>query len=135
MKKIRITHLITLVAVCLALSSATANAAALSEKDTQFLAGYEKAHAALAADDLGAAKAAAAELGTEGAELSKSSSLKDARAAFEKLSAKAKQLAAGQAGYHIAHCPMLNKDWVQTSTTISNPYGGKEMVGCGEIQK
>jgi len=135
MKKIRITHLITLVAVCLALSSATANAAALSEKDTQFLAGYEKAHSALAADDLSGAKAAGGDLGTEGAELSKSGSLKDARAAFEKLSAKAKQLAAGQAGYHIAHCPMLNKDWVQTSTTISNPYGGKEMVGCGEIQK
>ena len=135
MKKLRITHLITLVAVCLALTSATAGAATLSDKDKQFLAGYEKAHTALAADDLSSAKAAGSDLGTEGAELSKSSSLKDARAAFEKLSAKAKQLTAGQSGYHIAHCPMLNKDWVQTSTTISNPYGGKEMVGCGEIQK
>src|SRR5438477_1383882 len=135
MKKLRITHLITLIAVCIALTSATAGTATLSDKDKQFLAGYEKAHTALAADDLSGAKAAGSDLGTEGAELSKSSSLKDARAAFEKLSAKAKQLTAGQAGYHIAHCPMLNKDWVQTSTTISNPYGGKEMVGCGEIQK
>jgi hypothetical protein len=112
-----------------------AQAANLSDKDKQFLAGYEKAHTALAADDLSTAKAAAADLGDEGAELSKSNSLKDARAAFEKLSTKAKQLATGQPGYHVYHCPMLKKDWVQTSTTTANPYGGKEMVGCGEIQK
>src|SRR5713101_4365481 len=102
MKKLRITHLITLVAVCVALAGA---------------------------------KAAAGDLGTEGAELSKSASLKAARSAFEKLSAKAKQLAAGQPGYHVYHCPMLKKDWVQTSTTTANPYGGKDMIGCGEIQK
>jgi len=59
----------------------------------------------------------------------------DARAAFEKLSAKAKELAAGQSGYHVYHCPMLNKDWVQTSNSVANPYGGKDMVSCGEIQK
>ena len=135
MKKLRITHLITLAAVCLALTSATANAATLSDKDKQFLAGYEKAHTALAADDLNGAKAAGGDLGTEGAELSNSSSLKDARAAFEKLSAKAKELAAGQPGYYLYYCPMLKKDWVQTSTTTANPYAGKDMVGCGQIQK
>ena len=135
MKKLRITHLITLVAVCVALAGATADAATLSDKDKQFLAGYEKAHTALVADDLSGVKAAAGDLGTEGAELSKSASLKDARSAFEKLSAKAKQLAAGQSGYHVYHCPMLKKDWVQTSTTTANPYGGKAMIGCGEIQK
>ncbi|MFN2623257.1 MAG: hypothetical protein ABR611_10460 [Chthoniobacterales bacterium] len=137
MKKLRITHyLVTLIGVCVALVSASAaETANLSDKDKQFLAGYEKAHTALAADDLSAAKVAAADLGNEGAELSKSSSLKDARTAFEKLSTKAKQLAAGQTGYHIYRCPMLKKDWVQTSTTRANPYGGKDMVGCGEIQK
>jgi len=135
MKKLRITYLITLVAVCVALAGAIADAATLSDKDKQFLAGYEKANTALVADDLSGAKAAAGDLGTEGAELSKSASLKDARSAFEKLSAKAKQLAAGQPGYHVYHCPMLKKDWVQTSTTTANPYGGKDMIGCGEIQK
>jgi hypothetical protein len=135
MKIIRITQFITFAAVCIALTSATANTAKLSDKNKQFLTSYERVHTALAADDLDGAKAAAGELGTDGGELSKSSSLKDARAAFEKLSAKAKQLAAGQSGYHVYHCPMLNKDWVQTSTTTANPYGGKEMVGCGEIQK
>ncbi len=135
MKKLRIAHLITFAAVCVALTGATADAATLSDKDKQFLAGYEKAHTALVADDLSGVKAAAGELGTEGVELSKSTSLKDARSAFEKLSAKAKQLTAGQPGYHVYHCPMLKKDWVQTSTTTANPYGGKDMVGCGEIQK
>jgi hypothetical protein len=133
MKKLRIIKLLTLAAICAALSSASA--ATLSDKDKQFLSGYEKAHTALAADDVNGARAAANDLDSEGAELSKSSSLKEARTAFERLSAKAKQLAAGQPGYYVYHCPMLKKDWVQTSTTTANPYAGKEMVGCGEIQK
>ena len=134
MKK-KLTFRLSLSAFVLSLFAAPLYAAQLTDQNRQFLTAYEKVHHALVADDLATAKSVAGDLGTEGAELSKSSSLKDARAAFEKLSAKAKQLTAGQSGYHIAHCPMLNKDWVQTSTTISNPYGGKEMVGCGEIQK
>jgi hypothetical protein len=133
MKNLRIIKLFTLAAICAALSSASA--ATLSDKDKQFLSGYGKAHTALAADDLNGAKAAANDLGSEGAELSKSSSLKEARTAFERLSAKAKQLAAGQPGYYVYHCPMLKKDWIQTSTTTANPYAGKDMVGCGEIEK
>ena len=132
MKKLGIIPLVTL---CVALSSALIQAAPLSETDKQFLARYDKIRGALVADDLGAARTAAGELGDEGADLAKSSSLKEARVAFEKLSDKAKQLAAGQSGYYLAHCPMLKKDWVQTSDKISNPYGGKEMVTCGEIKK
>lgn len=110
-------------------------AASLSDKDRQFLAGYEKVHIALAADDLSTAKSAAKDLGEEGGDVAKANSLKDARAGFEKLSSRAKALVPGQSGYHVFHCPMLKKDWVQTSTTVANPYGGKEMTGCGEIQK
>jgi hypothetical protein len=110
-------------------------AANRSDQDKKFLTSYEKIHTALAADDLTGAKAAATELGDSGTDIAKANSLKDARIGFEKLSVQAKTLVAGQSGYHVAHCPMLNKDWVQTSTTISNPYGGKEMVGCGEIKK
>src|SRR6266567_971245 len=80
-------------------------AAALSDQDKQFLTAYGKAHDALVTDDLASAQKAAV------------------------------NLAAGQNGYYEAHCPMKNKDWVQTSTTIANPYGGKEMVSCGEIKK
>ncbi len=110
-------------------------AANLSDQDKQFLAAYGKAHDALVADDLAGVKKVGADLGPDGTDLSKSKSLDEARAAFGKLSDKAVKLAAGQSGYYVAHCPMKNKDWVQTSTTIANPYGGKEMVSCGEIKK
>ncbi len=110
-------------------------AAAFSDQDKQFLAAYGKVHDALVADDLDGVQKAAADLGPNGADLSKSKSLDQARAAFGKLSDKAVKLAAGKSGYYVAHCPMKNKDWVQTSTTVANPYGGKEMIGCGEIQK
>jgi len=122
-------------AIVFGIIASVGDAAALSDQDKKFLTSYEKIHVALAADDLAGAKAAATELGDQGSDIAKANSLKDARAGFEKLSARAKTIAAGQSGYHVAHCPMLNKDWVQTSTTISNPYGGKEMVSCGEIKK
>ena len=122
-------------AVVLTFTAISAKAAALSDKDEQFLAEYEKIHTALAADDLSTAKVAAKGLGEDANEIAQATSLKDARTGFEKLSGRAKTLVAGQSDYHVFHCPMLNKDWVQTSTTTSNPYGGKEMIGCGEIQK
>jgi hypothetical protein len=123
------------VAIAFAAMQSLAQAANLSDQDKNFLTSYEKIHVALAADDLASAKAAATELGDQGSDIAKANSLKDARVGFEKVSAHAKTIAAGQSGYYAAHCPMLNKDWVQTSTTIANPYGGKQMVGCGEIQK
>jgi hypothetical protein len=127
----------TLLAATIAITAITlsAQAANLSDKDKQFLAGYEKVHTAIAADDLSTAKSAAKDLGEEGSNIAQAGSLKDARAGFEKLSNHAKTLVAGQSGYHVFHCPMLNKNWVQSSTTVANPYGGKGMVGCGEIQK
>ena len=126
------TLIIGAIATC---AIAFASAADLSDKDKRFLTTYEKIHSALAADDLTAAKSAAQGLGNEGSEIAKAASLKDARAGFEKLTARAKTVAADQSDYHVFHCPMLNKDWVQTSTKAENPYGGKEMAGCGEMQK
>jgi hypothetical protein len=110
-------------------------AAALSDQDKQFLAGYDKVHHALIADDLAGAKKAAAQLGATGDQLSKSNSLADARSAFGKLSDQAEKLAARQSGYYVMHCPMKNAGWVQTSAKIENPYGGKEMLTCGEVKK
>jgi Cu(I)/Ag(I) efflux system membrane fusion protein len=135
MKRPGIAYLITFIAVCIALTAGLLEAASLSDADKQFLSRYEKVRSALAADDLGAAKTAAGDLGDEGVAAAKSTSLKEARAAFEKLSDRAKQLAAGQSGFYVVHCPMLNKDWVQTSEKIANPYYGKEMATCGEIKK
>lgn len=130
-------HFRTLLAAIIALTLVgfSAQGANLSDKDKQFLGGYEKLRAALAADDLGKAKTAAKDLGDDGTDFAKASSLADARAAFEKLSAKAQGLITGQSGFYVVHCPMLKKDWVQTSEKIENPYGGKDMLTCGEIKK
>jgi hypothetical protein len=127
-----------LLAVCLLTLCAlatSARAADLTESDQQFLAKYEKIHAALVVDDLAGAKKAAIDLGSGGAEMAQSESLDGARAAFVKLSDQAVKIAAGQPGYYILYCPMVKHDWVQTTNKVANPYAGKEMVACGEIRK
>src|SRR6059036_1627572 len=78
-------------------------AATLTDQDKQFLTAYGKVHDALVADDLAGAKKAGADLGPDGADLSKTNSLDEARAAFGKLSDKAVKLATEQSGYHVAH--------------------------------
>jgi len=130
-------HFRTLLAAIIALTLVgfSAQGANLADKDKQFLSGYEKLRAALATDDLGKAKSAAKDMGDDGADFAKANSLADARAAFEKLSTKAKGLITGQSGFYVVHCPMLKKDWVQTSDKIENPYGGKAMLTCGEVKK
>ena len=122
-------------AIAMSVMTFSALAANPSEKDKQFLTSYEKIHAALAADDLASAKSAAKDIGDAGSDISKANSLADARTAFEKLSEKAKSLIVGQSGFYVIHCPMLKKDWVQTTDKIANPYGGKDMTTCGEIKK
>ncbi len=125
-------------ATCLLISIALATplrAAELSAVDKQFLTTYEKLHAALAADDLAAAKKAGTELGDEGKAIAAATDLKSARTAFGQVSERAVTLAEGQEGYYVAKCPMVKKNWVQTSTEIKNPYYGKEMLTCGVIKK
>ena len=109
--------------------------AQLTDRDKQFLSAYDKVHQALVADDLAGAKTGAANLGPSGSELAKSKSLEEARAAFVRPSEEAAKLAAGQPGYYVMHCPMKNKDWVQISDKVANPYGGPGMTSCGEIKK
>lgn len=115
----------------------TSDAATLAAADKAWLANYEKLRAALAADNLADAKAAAANV--EGAEkVAQAGNIGDARKAFVAVSVKALALAKGQAGYFHAHCPMYpggNGDWVQTSKEISNPYWGKTMLRCGSIKE
>ena len=135
MMKMKTIFVTCFVAVWLGLATGVAQAAPLSDDAKQFLAGYEKVRSALAADDLAKARTAATDLRADGEALAASNSLKEARVAFEKLSDKAKELAAEKSGYYVVHCPMLNKDWIQTSEQIGNPYYGKEMASCGEIKK
>ena len=71
-----VTSAIALVALAVPLS-----AAPLTDQNKQFLAAYERVHQALVADDLPGAQKAAADLGPSGADLTKSKSLAEARAA------------------------------------------------------
>ena len=126
-----------LIIACILVLRATAvslQAEELSESDRYFLRGYEKMRAALVADDLVKANEAALELTESGFQVAKAETLGFARDEFTKLSKLAAKIAVGQSGYYIMHCPVLDKDWVQTSKEISNPYGGKEMIACGEIK-
>lgn len=109
----------------------TARSAELSAADKQFLAGYEEIHVALANDDLAAAKKAAPHLGADGASLGKADTLEAARTDFVRLGDKAAKLATGHPGYYLVNCPMVKKDWVQTTDKVSNPYLGKSMASCG----
>ena len=74
------------------------------------------ADALSAAADLGAARTA---FGT----------LSDAVVAFSETTK-----AAGE-GVHTMYCPMVNKQWLQKSEKVSNPYYGKAMLSCGEKKK
>ena len=112
--------------------------APLSEAHRNFLAPYEAVRAALAADDLAAAKEAAAAISGDAANATaKADSLPVAREAFRALSRQALEIARGQPGYYQAHCPMVpanQGNWVQTTKIISNPYFGKSMAKCGTIR-
>src|SRR5437870_574438 len=96
------------VAIAFGMSASLGHAANLSDQDKKFLTSYEKIHTALAADDLAGAKAAATELGDSGSDIARANSLKDARTGFEKLSAQAKTVAAGQSGYQDRKSTRLN---------------------------
>ena len=127
--------LVALVCLTPLIFSARLAADELSESDKFFLADYEKMRAALAADDLAKSNEVAAELTADGFPAAKSETLERARAEFVKLSETAITTAAKQPGYYVVHCPMLNRDWVQTSKQISNPYGGKDLLNCGQIKE
>jgi Cu(I)/Ag(I) efflux system membrane fusion protein len=116
---------------------AAPRAEGLSEADAAFLASYEKIRAALAGDNLDAAKKAA--VGLEGAEeIAAAKKIGDARVAFKALSATAIAKAKGHAGFYIAHCPMVKgggADWLTTKKKIENPYFGSAMFSCGYIKE
>lgn len=134
MKIKQLAVIIALGAVALSFTATPLFAAEITDQDKQFLTAYGKVHDALVADNLPAAKAAAKDLGADGKDVANAGSLKDARAGFGKLSQRAEIAAAGQSGYRVMHCPMLKKDWVQTGDKVANPYGGSEMISCGEVK-
>jgi hypothetical protein len=74
------------------------------------------------------------------AKLAAAKDLKVARTAFGELSdamvayAKATGAKFGP-DVNVAVCPMVQKPWLQKGTKVTNPYFGKSMLTCGDIQK
>jgi len=113
----------------------------------EILSAYVKVSAALAADDLAAAKTAAAavaayagmsdnkDIATRAGAVAKAATIEAARGAFKELSVAVEPLAAGQKDYVVMYCPMAESDWVQPKGATRNPYFGKAMLTCGEPKK
>jgi Protein of unknown function (DUF3347) len=77
------------------------------------------------------------EVGTQADALANAKDLKKARAAFKPLSdALIKYLADNKAktAYVQVYCPMAKASWLQADKNVNNPYLGKAMPDCGEIQ-
>ena len=70
--------------------------------------------------------------------LANAKDLATARDAFKSLSdsliqhLKDQKVPAGT--YYVAYCPMAKASWLQIDKTIINPYMGKSMIHCGQIQ-
>ena len=111
----------------------------------RLLAIYESISQALVANDLGLAKAHAADLSAsaeksgslELANLAMSvagaETLEESREAFKPLSASVIAMAQDQGQYVTMVCPMVpDGRWLQSSVTTANPYMGQAMPQCGK---
>lgn len=111
---------------------------------------YLQIHDALAKDSMTGVSAAAAALGKaakndktfpselsqEAQTLAQAKDLAAARTAFKPLSATLIKVLAdnhvNSNAYVEAYCPMEHASWLQTGTTVSNPFGSS-MATCGSI--
>lgn len=136
--------------IALSLLGAAGLSAADMKSDSmsfEILAASAKVSAALAADDLSAAKSAAAELAdhasmakntdvvSKATAVAKAEKIGDARKELVGLTAAVEPLTKGQKDYVVMHCPMLGSDWVQAKGKTQNPYYGKSMLTCGAPKK
>ena len=128
--------LLLLCGVALLSAPLISRAAPLSADDEKFMTLYEQVQKGLVEDNLNAAKDAAHALPNNmGQGILNAPDLKSARDAFWNLSKTAEQKVAGQSDWHVFYCPMAKKDWVQHTTSVANPYEGKEMLTCGVEKK
>ena len=110
---------------------------------SEILATYVRISAALAADNLADAKAAATVLADtagmakdkavadQAAAVAKAADIASARESFKALSTTVEPLATGEKAYAVMYCPMAKADWVQMAGGVKNPYYGKSMLTCG----
>ena len=78
----------------------------------------------------------AASIGSAAEALAEATDLRSARDAFGPLSdaliAYAKEVGFGE--LRLAYCPMVDKEWVQATSEIRNPFYGSMMLTCGEFR-
>ena len=136
------------VAALLAFSVPSASA---SDALKNVVSSYLQIQTQLAADKIDGIKASAAEIAKNAAqledgkdiaagakELERAGDIKNARAAFEKLStaviAAVKSSGADVEGLKVGFCPMVNASWLQKDGQVRNPYYGSAMLTCGELK-
>lgn len=144
---------LTLVLVALLLASGRTPARA-ADLPTTLMDPYLRIHVSLAGDKMDGVIASARaisdqalKLGANGQRVAKSAAnlaaakdLTAARTAFGELSeamtayAKATGATFGP-DINVVVCPMLHRPWLQKGTQVTNPYYGKSMLTCGDIQK
>ncbi len=108
---------------------------------------FERISAALVADDLDAARKAARETAELAAgkeqeraaefavAVAEAEGLEAMREAFIPLSREVIKLAAGEEGYYVMNCPMVeNGKWLQSHDAVQNPYMGQRMIACGGVE-
>jgi hypothetical protein len=80
-----------------------------------------------------------ATIGQQAEAVAKAKDLAAAREAFKPLSESLIKFAtkdtAASSLYRQAYCPMAKASWLQTGTSVSNPYMGKAMLRCGQFVK
>ena len=97
--------------------------------------GLAEAARPIAAEAVGRGEQAAA-IGAAATAVAEATDLQSARAAFGPLSdaliAYARQVGFGE--LRLAYCPMVDKEWVQATSEIRNPFYGSMMLTCGEFR-
>ena len=124
----------------------------LPTPELEMLRQYESVRSSLAHDDVRAAKRTAANFQKESeattaanpsspvsaavAKIAAATTLEPQREAFRAWSAYVIALTKEVQGFYVIHCPVPGcGDWLQTDPNVDNPYMGKSMRDCGEVEK
>lgn len=116
------------------------------KKEAAVLESYLKIQEALASDSLSGVSVAAkaieknaanSEIKNAAKKLASDKTLDSARKHFKALSAPMERWAKEEKpeGVDRVTCSMAKASWLQKRGAVKNPYYGREMSGCGEIQK
>ena len=70
------------------------------------------------------------------AKIAAATTLEPQREAFRAWSTYVIVLTKEVQGFYVVHCPVPGcGDWLQTDPNVDNPYMGKSMRDCGDVEK